>query len=302
MLAIIIPYYKLTFFERTLIALSIQTDKRFNVYIGDDNAPKSPKDLIEKYSGKLNLYYKKFHNNLGSIALTKHWERCIGLSKDEEWLMILGDDDVIDTTLIASFYENLNDIKMNKSNVVRFASVIIDDKDKKISEKFEHPKLEQATDAYMRKFNEVSRSSLSEHIFSRTVFNKYGFSNYSLAWYSDDKAWLDFSGIKPIYAINCAIVYVRRSLENISGRKDNLSEKLQAKKEFLEDVTIYNNYAFNKSQKELLLFEYGLVIKQLNIIAFNRVILVFWKFIAVGALYNGLRFIRRMYRAKLLGK
>lgn len=36
MLAIIIPYYKFTFFEATLQSLANQTDQRFKVYIGDD--------------------------------------------------------------------------------------------------------------------------------------------------------------------------------------------------------------------------------------------------------------------------
>jgi len=36
MLAIVIPYYKRTFFEETLQSLANQTDKRFQVYVGDD--------------------------------------------------------------------------------------------------------------------------------------------------------------------------------------------------------------------------------------------------------------------------
>ena len=42
MLAIIIPYFKLLFFEETLQSLAIQTDKRFKVYIGDDASPEDP--------------------------------------------------------------------------------------------------------------------------------------------------------------------------------------------------------------------------------------------------------------------
>ena len=42
MLAIVIPYYKLTFFEATLQSLADQTDKRFMVYIGDDASLESP--------------------------------------------------------------------------------------------------------------------------------------------------------------------------------------------------------------------------------------------------------------------
>ena len=47
MLAIIIPYYKLTFFEDTLESLANQTDKLFKVYIGDDASPENPTDLLE---------------------------------------------------------------------------------------------------------------------------------------------------------------------------------------------------------------------------------------------------------------
>ena len=46
MLAIIIPYYKIVFFEETLKSLSEQTDKRFKVYIGDDASPENPANLI----------------------------------------------------------------------------------------------------------------------------------------------------------------------------------------------------------------------------------------------------------------
>ena len=45
MLAIVIPYYKYTFFEETLLSLQNQTNKKFNVYIGDDASPENPLDL-----------------------------------------------------------------------------------------------------------------------------------------------------------------------------------------------------------------------------------------------------------------
>ena len=46
MLAIVIPYYKIIFFEKTLESLAQQTDKRFRVYIGDDASPDSPEKLF----------------------------------------------------------------------------------------------------------------------------------------------------------------------------------------------------------------------------------------------------------------
>jgi cellulose synthase/poly-beta-1,6-N-acetylglucosamine synthase-like glycosyltransferase len=65
MLAIVIPYYKIDYFEETLIALANQIDKRFKVYIGDDGSPNPPAELILKYHDCLNIHYKRFVENIG---------------------------------------------------------------------------------------------------------------------------------------------------------------------------------------------------------------------------------------------
>ena len=46
-LAIVIPYYNIHFFDKTLFSLSCQTDKRFKVYIGNNNSPNDPMELID---------------------------------------------------------------------------------------------------------------------------------------------------------------------------------------------------------------------------------------------------------------
>ncbi|WP_432222969.1 glycosyltransferase family A protein [Flavobacterium sp. TMP13] len=94
MLAIVIPYYKLAFFEATLQSLTDQTDKRFKVYIVADASPSSPSVLLEKFRGSIDFVYHRFETNLGRSSLTKQWDRCIALSTNEEWIMILGDDDI----------------------------------------------------------------------------------------------------------------------------------------------------------------------------------------------------------------
>ena len=105
MLSIIIPFYKIAFFDTTMQSLANQSNKNFNVFIGDDASPDSPEKLLEKYQGKFNFTYKKFNDNLGSISLVKQWERCIDMMKDEEWFMILGDDDVLGEKVVEEFYK-----------------------------------------------------------------------------------------------------------------------------------------------------------------------------------------------------
>ncbi len=174
MLAIVIPYFKYTFFEATLESLANQTDKRFKVYIGDDASPENPTGLLDKYQGKFDFVYHRFEDNLGGTSLTQQWERCITLSGEEEWLMILGDDDVLQETVVATWYKMYKTFE-NKTNVVRFATKIINENSGIISKSYEHPEYETAGNSWYRKFKGNTRSSLSEDVFSRASYLTYGF-------------------------------------------------------------------------------------------------------------------------------
>lgn len=261
MLAIIIPYYKLTFFAQTLESLANQTDKHFTVYIGNDASPEDPSDLLKKYNGKFDFVYYRFESNLGGISLTQQWYRCIDMTGDEEWIMILGDDDVLGESVVASWHKNY-DTFSTKSNVVRFATKIVNEKSGKISEAYLQPKNEKATDSYFRKLKGLTRSSLSEYVFSKESYLSNGFSNYPLAWHSDDKAWIDFSEDKPIYSINEAIVFVRISSSSITGKLDNEDVKNGVSIQFLKDLILKKSKAFEKAQLIELLLEFERAIKK----------------------------------------
>src|SRR3970040_240113 len=101
MLAIVIPYYKLTFFECTLESLANQTDQRFKVYMGDDASRETPSVLLEKHKGKFDFSYHRFDDNLGGISLVRQWDRCIAMTGEEQWFMVLGDDETLSSTCIA---------------------------------------------------------------------------------------------------------------------------------------------------------------------------------------------------------
>lgn len=262
MLAIVIPYFKFTFFEAALESLANQTDKRFKVYIGDDASPENPKTLLDKYQGKFDFVYHRFETNLGGTSLTQQWERCIALSEEEEWIMILGDDDVLGENVVEEFYNNLPEIEQKGINVVRFATKIINENSGIISNSFQHPKYETAGDSWYRKFKGNTRSSLSEHIFSRASYVRYGFIDYPLAWHSDDKAWMDFSNDKIIYTINESNVFVRYSSISITGKSDNKELKNKASSLFFKYIIVQKLRLFNKNQRNELLLAYETVIKK----------------------------------------
>ena len=221
MLAIVIPYFKRTFFEATLASLSSQTDQRFKVYIGDDASPEDPADLLEKYKGKFDFIYHRFEDNLGSTSLTQQWERCIALSGNEEWIMILGDDDILGDDVVEKFYEHYDKFNLI-SNLVRYATIVLNDQTNLKSDLFLHPTLENGLEFFIRKLKGHTRSSLSEYFFRRELYIKHHFVSYPSAFYSDDRAWIDFSDHKPIYSINESIVYIRISDYSLSGGKNLL--------------------------------------------------------------------------------
>lgn len=260
MIAIVIPYYKLTYFEETLQTLSKQTDKRFKVYIGDDASPENPTELLKKYKEKFDFVYHRFETNLGSISLTQQWERCIALAADEEWIMILGDDDYLGENVLEQFYAHLHEFKL-RVNVVRFASRTIVQEENHKAAICQHPVWETATDGYLRKFKMITRSSLSEYVFTKKSYEKYGFYNYPLAWNSDDRAWLDFSDGKPIYSINAAVVCSRLSTINITGKKDNLVLKNASLVQFYKFLIQNKLKHFNKFDSIKIIRKYYYVLK-----------------------------------------
>ena len=278
MIAIVIPYYKITFFEETLASLANQTDKRFKVYIGDDASPEDPLFLLDKFKGKFDFIYNKFEENLGGISLVNQWNRCITLTEDEEWIMLLCDDDLLSQNCVSDFYKCLPKIIETDCNVVRFATVIKHMKSQKNSRPYEHPELEKATDFMYRRMTNSTRSSLSEYIFKRSTYNKYGFYNYNLGWHADDRAWLEFSEFKYIYSINSAWVFFRLSEENISRSDYMIKEKNEATLIFYNFFILKNLKEFKHFQRKELLLVYEQFIYKIikaNISFFIRVFILF---------------------------
>lgn len=288
MLAIIIPYYKITFFEATLQSLADQTNKQFNVYIGDDDSPENPSILLEKFKEKLDFRYEKFENNLGSKSLVKQWSRCIDLSANEEWFVLLGDDDVLGINFVASFYTNINKIK-KEINVVRFASCNINETGSQVSKVFQNPIIESSIDFFFRE----RRSSLSEYLFNKEKFLEIGFKEFPLGWCSDILAILELSDFKNVYSINDSVVYVRISDKSISGSKDLQNLKSQAAFDFLYYLLVKKKKFFNSFQRNELLKETTKIYlnNKKNTMFFFKLTRCFWSEFLIYSYFNFLRLI-----------
>ncbi len=254
-LAIIIPFYKKKYFRKTLESLKNQTSKNFSVYIGNDNSPENIEDLLIGLAEDFNFTYQKFDKNVGAQSLTTQWDRCIALSSNEDFIMILGDDDVLGENVVEQFYKNLETVEDLNIKVIRFASQLINEAGEKTSEIFLNPEIEKAATSYIRTLQGKGRSTLTEHIFSRAAYEKYGFKDFPVAFGSDNVAWLEFPDLADIFSINEAVVNVRISKEHLSSRNDNGLDYRKREGIYLFNRYIIANYDqyFTEEEKILIL-------------------------------------------------
>lgn len=236
-------------------SLKNQTCKNFSLYIGDDASPDSPLSLLSEYKDVLPYHYVLFEENWGMSQLVAQWERCIALSSQEPWLMILGDDDVVDAHLVENFYKHLAEIEKNNLQVIRFASCNIDVNSKQISKTFFNPPLENTKDSFIRTVKGEGRSTLSEYIFSRKSYLNHRFKDFPVGFGSDNVAWLEFSEFGNLYSINDSIVSIRISPEHLSSTSNKDIRYLRRKGVYVFMKYIIQNYAshFSVDEKELIL-------------------------------------------------
>ncbi|MDB5013417.1 MAG: hypothetical protein JWQ25_1619 [Daejeonella sp.] len=267
-LAIVIPYFKLKYFEESLLSIKNQTDKRFKLYIGNDNSPESPIQAINDiFPSRENITYKHFDFNLGSLSLTRHWERCINLSS-EEYVWLFSDDDIMPQDAVERFYKLIE--SSVEADLFRFNINIINELGIPIFPVSEHPIHETAISFLTRRLNGDVISSACEYIFSREVYsNNKGFVEFPLAWASDDATWLNYSNKLGIFLIPGKCVSWRMGGNNISSKINNYKRKTIACIAFIKFID--SKYSVKNTLKLKWL------ISQINLLGDNRLIKAyFW--------------------------
>lgn len=230
-LAIIIPYYKIDFFEETIKSVAAQTNKNFALYIGNDASPENPQPIIQQYFDPTEYKYYNYTENLGGKNLALQWERILENVK-EDWFQILGDDDVLADNFVEEFYKSVDYCDAHKIYCMKTIHHHIDENNETIKINDYQVETIQATSFFIKKYLGEVSSSLSENIFQTKKYRKYRFKKIPLAWGSDDIAILTFSDYGKIFYNRNTFVKVRISEVSISG-----SEQLNELKE-----NAYNNF------------------------------------------------------------
>jgi glycosyltransferase involved in cell wall biosynthesis len=254
-LAIVIPAFKGKYFRKTLESISNQSCKEFALYIGDDASPDDLKSIVDLNCSHTPVVYKRFESNLGGRDLVAHWERCIDMTSDEEWIWLFSDDDVMSEDCVEGFYEILE--KYDKESAIckvfRY-NLFITDADLSVLQKYETPaefSVEYFLQSYFITHN--LRNRAVEFIFSKTVYIENNrFVNFPLGWGSDTATMLKFGQSSGFVTIQKGDVFWRDSAYNISSKSD---AKINEQKPFaislfliwvIDFIRVYGGSKFHK--------------------------------------------------------
>lgn len=240
-LAIVIPAYKKTYLREALDSIASQTSNDFTLYIGDDNSPENLSPIIQSFQNRIDLVYHRFPQNLGGKDLVAHWHRCIDLTKEEEWIWLFSDDDIMEANCVQTFLQSVD--KYTYEDLFHFDVQVIDEKSKKVGKLQPFPEKLSVENFFSGRIKYKISSFVIEYIFSRKTYETKGrFEKFDLAWCSDDATWIKFANKKGITTLNGAIVNWRYSGINISSKIEDTStllRKLNASEEYIRWVNTF---------------------------------------------------------------
>lgn len=216
-LAIIIPAYKTEFLSETLDSLSRQTCKQFKVYIGDDCSPNDVQSIVNRYSDRLPIVYRRFDTNLGGRDLIAQWERCLDMTDGEEFFCMFSDDDVMMPQNVELFYRVLDEKEI--TDVYHFDIDIVNRDLKPIRRRRDYPECLTASQFFRLLYMGKIDARMPEFVFRREAFDSNGgFVRFDLAFRSDNATVMVNSRHKPILTVKGSRVLWRDSGVNVSSK------------------------------------------------------------------------------------
>lgn len=234
-LAVVIPAYKSRYFRQTLESLASQTDSRFNVYVGDDCSPEDLGSIVEEYSSRMNLVYRRFPENLGGRDLVSHWQRCLDMVGEEEFVCIFSDDDIMLPDAVSSFYRCADSEDGSGYDVYHFNISFIGGDGKVLSVPPEYGKVISCRSFFRSLYDtHTIDARMPEFIFRTSRIRECGFVRFDLAYRTDNATVMMAAGDRGICSIPGVHVQWRDSGINVSSSpaQDTVRRRVMASIDF----------------------------------------------------------------------
>lgn len=253
-LAIIIPAYKVGHLDKVFQCLKEQTRKDFSLYVFDDASPYDIKGCFDQFFEESeNVHFHRFSENMGAKNLASHWNRCLSMSGDEEWVWNFSDDDIMTDNCVEEFYRHVDDPDVH--DIMRFTLNGIRH-DRYVD--FPNPTVPVLSSAefFCQLYTGVIDARMPEFVMRRRKLEEIGgFVAYDLAWRSDNATVMKMAYPHGIYNVTHGTVYWRKGTENISGRTDYNQRKNTVTVAFfnwVDDFFHEHGLAYTVSAEELM--------------------------------------------------
>lgn len=199
-LAIVIPAFRARFLGPALASLAAQTDRRFNVYVGDDASPDDVRGACQAWDGILDVRYTRFTENLGGKDLVAQWARCIALST-EPWVWLFSDDDELEPGCVQAWRDARE--QSPSHSLFHFDVRRIDAESRVLSDAPAFPAYLSSRAFVLARLKGQLASFAPDYVFQRSALEAVGgFQSFPMAWCSDDATWVKLAnssnGIRPV--------------------------------------------------------------------------------------------------------
>lgn len=230
-LEIVIPFYKPDYFERLLHSLASQTDRSFNITIGNDASTQEAEAIVARYAHILHIKYHYFENRLGNVDLARQWNRCVSLSSGSKWLWVVPDDDLPSSKCVEALRAASNQADQTGANVIHLPCTTIDKNEVLLSAPEDLPTLMNSDEFYLKQLQgKTAGSSLANAVYRRSKFDDLGgFRSLPRGWGSDHATMLAVADGGPIINTSGAWLNFRMSGINISSLSNDAAEKMEAR-------------------------------------------------------------------------
>lgn len=255
-LSIIIPAYKSVHLGQVFQSLKDQTNQNYSLYVFDDASTEDIKTCFESYFyNQPHRYYHRFAENMGGVNLAKHWNRCLELVDQHEWIWLFSDDDVMSDDCVSTFYENVDNPKV--FNVMRF--ILNGTNDNNDFLPFKNPPCNSTMSCeefFSNLYGGHIDARMPEFIIKTSKLKEIGgFVPYDLAWRSDNATIMKLTYPDHIFVMPHGEVLWRFGSTNVSGTKKYNQRKNAVTVEFFNWVDAFfveNGVSYLLSQEDLL--------------------------------------------------
>lgn len=246
LISIGMPAYKAKYLNDAINSILAQTYQNFELIIVNDASPEDLYSIVKSYNDQ-RIIYKENKENIGRTNLIENWNLCLSYASGL-FLVLASDDDIYEP----KFLETMYNLSLKYPNVDLFHSRIDIINDSNDILAVSNPCLEYESDLEFVSQRLISRrTQVAPDFMCRMNALRAigGFVNFPLAWYSDDATWYSLAKNKGVAYSSEVLFHWRDSGINISSRKDNVIQKLEASflykkwiRDYLDCILVSDKY------------------------------------------------------------